>query len=210
MALYPIFLKLDGLKCLVIGGGKVALRKIVDLLDAGAKVTVVAPVFVDEIKELASKIELVERDFKRFDLEGMSIVVAATDSEHVNRLAHSEAKNRGIWINVVDSPELCDFFLPARTKIKGVEVAVSTLGKSPLAARLIRDLIRGAIKEEHLKLMEILSDIRKYLHSQVDDPKKREEFWEKFGASPLLEWAEKEQWDRIWEEAKSCGLRLQG
>lgn len=208
MALYPVFLKLNGLECLVVGGGKVAYRKVCELLDAGARVTVVASEFADEIKKLAGRLKIVERDFEPDDLDKMSIAIAATDSERINRLIYGEAQKRGVWVNVVDSPELCDFFLPARAKLKNLEIAVSTLGKSPLAARLIRDLVEKKITEEHLKLIEVLADIRKKLLLQIADPKKREKFWEKFLASPILEWVENGEWERIFKEAKSCGLRL--
>lgn len=208
MALYPIFLKLDGLECLVVGGGEVAFRKVRELLDAGAKVTVIAPSFVKGIKKMANKLKIVERNFEPKDLDKMSIAIAATDSEEVNRLVFYEAKKRNIWVNVVDSPELCDFFLPARIRLKNLEIAVSTLGKSPLAARLIRDLLEKKITKNHLKLIEVLSNIREALLSQVPDTKKRQKFWKKFGTSQILRWAEKGDWQRIFKEAESCGLRL--
>ncbi|HDH96164.1 MAG TPA: bifunctional precorrin-2 dehydrogenase/sirohydrochlorin ferrochelatase, partial [Proteobacteria bacterium] len=152
MALYPIFLKLDGRRCLVVGGGRVALRKVKDLLDAGASVVVVAPSFVRELEEIADRIELVKREFDQRDLDGVAIAVAATDSDEANRRVHRAARSRGVWVNVVDSPELCDFFLPARARLGNLEIAVSTLGRSPLASRLIRDAIRDSIRDEHLKL----------------------------------------------------------
>lgn len=208
MGLYPIFLKLDGVKCLVVGGGKVAFRKARELLDAGAKITVVAPRLNRELRRLGAKLKIFEREFNPTDLDNVSIVIAATDSDEVNQLIFREAKNRGIWVNVVDSPELCDFFLPARVKMRNLEVAISTLGKSPLAARLIRDFIKKKITKNHLKLIEVLSTIREVVLAQIHDPKKRQEFWEKFGSYPILRWAEKGDWKRIFKEAESCGLRL--
>jgi len=207
MTLYPIFLKLDGLRCLVVGGGKVALRKVRDLVDAGAHVVVVAPEFIPELAGMADGVELVRREFEQSDLAGVAIVVAATDSDEVNSRVYREAKARGIWINVVDSPELCDFFLPARAKWKDLEIAVSTLGRSPLASRLIRDFLKESLKDEHLKLVELLSEIRKRLHSQLSDPGQRERFWQRIGALPLVELAEKGEWDRIMQEVCACGLR---
>ena len=207
MTLYPVFLKLEGRRCLVVGGGKVALRKVRDLVAAGARVVVVAPEFVDELEEMAGDVELVRREFEPDDLDGATIAVAATDSASTNERVYREARKRGVLTNVVDTPDLCDFFLPARARWDNLEIAVSTLGRSPLAARLIRDLVKDAIRDEHLKLIEFLADVRKRLQSSFAEPAERERFWERFASLPLVRWAEEGKWERMKREAEACGLR---
>jgi len=139
LKLYPIFLSLQDRPVLVVGAGKVALRKTRGLLEAGARVTVVAPEWDSEFEALP--VRLVRRRFRATDLAGYVLVFAATDGRLANHRIGIAAKGKGLFANIADSAEECDFVVPARVQRNGVQVAVSTGGENPrLAAELRRKL----------------------------------------------------------------------
>lgn len=139
MRFYPIFLDLKDRPVLVVGAGTVALRKTRGLVDAGARVTVVAPDVLREFDDLP--VRVMRRPFRAADLGGAVLVFAATDDRHVNHRIGIAAKGRTIFANIADSAEECDFVVPARVEHGDVQIAVSTGGKSPrLSAELRRKL----------------------------------------------------------------------
>jgi siroheme synthase-like protein len=136
---YPIFLSLKDRPVLVVGAGKVALRKTRGLVEAGARVTVVAPEFETEFASLP--VLLVERKFRASDLAGMLLVFAATDDRMTNHRIGVAAKGRGILANIADSADECDFVVPAMLKRGAVHIAISSGGENPrLSAELRRKL----------------------------------------------------------------------
>ena len=143
MTLFPLFLKLDGKRCVVAGAGAVAAEKIVSLLRCGARVVVVAPEAAPEVKSLseAGRIEWRQRRFEPNDLSGTCIAIAATSDREVNRSVFEEASRRSILANAVDDPPLCDFFCASIVERGDLQIAISTAGKSPaLAQRLRREI----------------------------------------------------------------------
>ena len=120
MAYFPLFISLEGLPCLVIGGGRVALRKIRTLSEFGAQITVVAPEILPELEAL-SGLRLIRRRFEEKDLEHMSLVFAASSDQECNRKAARLARKKGIRVNAADLPEECDFFFPALGKRGGCD-----------------------------------------------------------------------------------------
>jgi siroheme synthase-like protein len=136
---YPIFLTLKDRPVLVVGAGKVALRKTRGLLDAGARVTVVAPEWEREFESLP--VRLVPRRFRASDLAGVLLVFAATDDRLANHRVGVAAKGRGIFANIADSADECDFVVPARVERGAVQIAIATGGENPrLSAELRRKL----------------------------------------------------------------------
>jgi precorrin-2 dehydrogenase/sirohydrochlorin ferrochelatase len=136
---YPIFLQLKDRQVLMVGAGKVALRKTKGLLEAGARVTVVAPEHEPEFHELP--VRLISRRFRATDLAGVMLVFAATDDRQANHRIGIAAKGRGVFANIADSGEECDFIVPARVSRGAVQIAVSTGGENPrLSAELRRKL----------------------------------------------------------------------
>jgi siroheme synthase-like protein len=136
---YPIFLDLKDRPVLVVGAGKVALRKTRGLLDAGARVTVVAPMWVEEFEALS--VRLLKREFRASDLTGAVLVFAATNDRNTNHRIGVAAKGRGLFANIADSAEECGFIVPARVQSGDVQIAVSTGGENPrLSAELRRKL----------------------------------------------------------------------
>jgi precorrin-2 dehydrogenase / sirohydrochlorin ferrochelatase len=136
---YPIFVDLKDRPVLIVGAGKVALRKCRGLLEAGARITVVAPECHPEFESLP--VRLVRRPFRASDLAAVVLVFAATDDRLTNHRIGIAAKGKGIFANIADSAEECDFLVPARVERGGVQFAVSTGGESPrLAAELRKKL----------------------------------------------------------------------
>jgi precorrin-2 dehydrogenase/sirohydrochlorin ferrochelatase len=136
---YPIFLQLKDRPVLVVGAGKVALRKARGLLEAGARITVVAPEWEPEFETMP--VRIVARRFRASDLAGCMLVFAATDDRLTNHRIGIAAKGKGIFANIADSAEECDFIVPARLQRGSVQVAVSTGGENPrLSAELRRKL----------------------------------------------------------------------
>lgn len=160
--MYTLNALLGGKRCLVVGGGEVATRKVGNLIESGAHVTVTAPDFSVELLELGrqDKVELVERPFEPVDVEGMSLIFAATDDPATNAEVAAAARGAGAWVNVADAPELGDFFVPASVKRGAVEVSVSTAGASPALAAWLRDLVGKALPKGVEELAELCRELR--------------------------------------------------
>jgi precorrin-2 dehydrogenase/sirohydrochlorin ferrochelatase len=168
LAYYPVFLSIRGKRCVVIGGGLVALRKVRALLDCGAKVTVVSPTLHPDLAHLAEvgRISPIRREFKRGDLAGSIIAIAATDERLINQKVSDEARDRGVLVNVVDSSEQSDFIIPSFFRRGDLTIAVSTAGMSPALARKIRTKLEGLLGEEFALLLSIIGDVRSGLQQQ--------------------------------------------
>jgi precorrin-2 dehydrogenase/sirohydrochlorin ferrochelatase len=140
MDLFPMFLKLAGRRCVVIGAGSIAETKITSLLAAGAHVNVIAPVISEAVRRLAStaSVLLIERGFLAADLSGAFLVIAATSSQTVNREVFQQARACGVLCNVVDDPEYCDFYFSAVVRRGALQIAISTAGESPALSQRVR------------------------------------------------------------------------
>lgn len=144
---YPVFLDLTGMEVLVVGAGKVALRKVRGLVEAGARVTVVSPVAEPEFGALAaSGVDWKARCFDWEDVQDQVLVYAATDDRAVNRAVAEAAREKGIWVNVADALEECSFLVPARIRKGDLQVAVSTSGRDPRIAVTLRQQIEGLLE----------------------------------------------------------------
>jgi precorrin-2 dehydrogenase / sirohydrochlorin ferrochelatase len=165
--LYPLFLKLRGKRCLIIGGGGVAYRKTLDLLECGADVTMVAEKPIKESYDLAQKgeIKLSSRVFRKEDIKGMFIVFAATDDNAVNAEIAALAQREGILVNVVDDPARCDFLSGSVVRRGPLRIAISTSGSSPLIAQKIRCELEKRYDETYGDFIHIAGEIRKNILS---------------------------------------------
>jgi precorrin-2 dehydrogenase len=159
---YPIFLNLQGKKCVVVGGGTVALRKVTTLLDCGADITVISPKPHAEISELFKNkaIQLVRRSYEPGDLRGAALSIAATHVKKINRKVAEEAKKNRTLVNVVDDSEPSDFIIPSSFRRGDLSVAVSTSGKSPAFAKKIRAKLEKNIGIEYAYLLSLIADVR--------------------------------------------------
>jgi precorrin-2 dehydrogenase / sirohydrochlorin ferrochelatase len=168
-------LKLAGRPCLVVGAGAVAEGKIAGLLDAAAKVRVVAPEATEQVKSWAAagQIEWLARSCEPSDLERMFLVVAATDSHELHENLHAEARLRGVLCNVVDVPELCDFYYPAVAQRGALQIAVSTSGQSPALAQRLRKELEEQFGPEYEAWLQQLGEERAKLFAANMDPEER-------------------------------------
>jgi len=150
MTLLPIFLRLEGHCCLVVGAGTVALGKIESLRAAGAKIAVVAPEATARLRELAAQgtVTWHERAFEAADLDGVFLVIAATNAPDVNRAVYEEAVRRNVLCNAVDDPPNCDFYFGSVVTRGDLQIAISTSGESPALAQRLRQEIDAQLPDD--------------------------------------------------------------
>jgi uroporphyrin-III C-methyltransferase/precorrin-2 dehydrogenase/sirohydrochlorin ferrochelatase len=158
-ALYPVFLKLDGLPVLVVGGGVVAAGKLDGLIAAGAHVTLVAPAIAAEARKRSHHVRFVEREFRDSDLDGARWVVAAATPE-VNRAVSAAAAARKLFVNAVDDPGAATAYLGGVVRRGDVTVAISTLGIAPALAGLLREALDALLPHELERWLEVAHDLR--------------------------------------------------
>ncbi len=186
--LFPVFVKLSGRLCTVVGGGEVAARKALSLLEAGARVRVVAPEVTPVLRSLVEEgaVELVARPYAPGDLEGSSLVFAATDDSRVNEAVHREAERRGLLVNVADDPDHCSFFVPSSLARGPVRIAISTQGASPALARRLREMIERAVPAEYGHLASLLGSLRSEVTAAHSSRREREARWRRVLDSEVL------------------------
>lgn len=172
MSYFPFFMELEGREGLVIGGGSVALRKVEKLLPYGAKLTVIAPKILSEIKKMEG-ISCMEIPFTPIVIEGKSFVIAASDEPEVNREAARRCRERGILINVVDDKEECSFLFPALVKRGELSVGISTGGASPSAAVYAKERIEELLPEDFGALLDELAALRPFVMQEVEEEQAR-------------------------------------
>jgi len=174
-SLFPMFMKLEGRQCLVVGAGKVGEPKISGLLETGARIRVVALDASPAVREWAraGKIELELRAFTNDDLHGAFLAVVATSSRTLNERIYSEAQRLGVLCNVVDVPDLCDFYYPSIVRRGDLQIAVSTAGQSPSLAQKIRQQLEKQFGPAYAAWVAELGETRKLiLSSDLDKERK--------------------------------------
>ncbi|TMV52940.1 bifunctional precorrin-2 dehydrogenase/sirohydrochlorin ferrochelatase [Paenibacillus mesophilus] len=196
---YPIMTDLTGRRCLVVGGGRVAERKIGGLLDAGADVTVISPEVTGRIArwEAEGRIEVIRREYAGGDGDGAALVFASTDSSEVNGRVWEDAVSRGQPVNVADRPELCTFVVPAVWRHGHLLVAVSTSGTSPMASSRIRDRIEAAIGDGIDAFLEFAAEYRVQVLSRVSDPGERRRLLAELFSDAALDAVRAGEWDGL-------------
>lgn len=204
--LYHISLKLKDKQCLVIGGGAVAERKVEALLECGAKVTVVSPDLAQRLSERAARGELLykRRRFMPEDLDGMFLVIAATDDNKLNESIAEMCKNRGILVNVVDNPEISTFFVPATIRRGPVCVSISTGGISPLLAKRMREYLEPRLMPELEELAAVLNGVREKIKQKFPEQAQRQREWERILPENFLEGLDKEKIEEFRRWVEKC------
>lgn len=187
----PVFYQLKNQRCLVVGGGEVATRKASMLQRAGANVRVVALEFSAAMEQLLAKNLQSEKHVRSFvaqDLDGVALVIAATDDEALNREVSAQAKARYIPVNVVDNQELCTFILPSIVDRSPLVIAVSSGGQSPVLARLIRAKLETLIPASYGRLAHLVGQFRDQVKARFGDVNQRRGFWENVLSGPIAEY----------------------
>ena len=177
---YIACLRLDGRRCLVVGGGEVGLEKVEGLLACGADVTLVAPDAGPELEELAREgsIRWERRAYEPADLEGAFLAIASTDDTDVNIRVYEEAEARAMLVNVVDVPPLCNFILPAIVRTGPLAIAISTAGASPALAKRMKREIAETYGEPYARLAVILNEARGWAKATLPTYQDRKAFFE--------------------------------
>jgi precorrin-2 dehydrogenase / sirohydrochlorin ferrochelatase len=172
MGYYPIFLEMKDRRCVVIGGGAVAERKVEGLVAVGANVTVISPVITDGLRDLLTQgaIRHVAREYQASDRAGYDLVFVATDNSEINAAVFSEARSLRIWVNSADDPDHCDFILPAVIRRGDLTVAVSTGGASPAVARAIREELDEYFTADYARFIQIAGEVRRELREKSVSP----------------------------------------
>ena len=166
--LFPIFLKLENFRVLIVGGGKVALEKLNAVLQNSptTSIKIVSKEFDEEIKSLKrqhANIELIEKEYEKSDFDNIDFVIAAVNDLELSKVIYNDAKSKKILANVADKPELCDFYLGAIVKKGNLKIAISTNGKSPTIARRLKEAFNELLPDELDELLDNMNAIRKEL-----------------------------------------------
>ncbi len=161
--LLPIFVKLDGRPCLVVGAGAIGLQKVRSLLECGANVTVVAPEARDEIRHLAEQCIVTwhKRDYTADDIREQQLVIAATDNTEVNHAVYADAVAAGVLANAVDDPPFCDFYFGSVVRRGPLQIGISTAGESPAFAQRLREQLELLLDEGTGPWLERLGALRR-------------------------------------------------
>jgi len=177
----PIFIDIKQKSCLVVGGGDIAYRKISLLLKAHAQVVCIGKSVCKNVQALANegKITLIEKAFESSDIKAQSLIVSATDDAPLNAHVSELAKSANIPVNVVDSPDLCSFVMPSIVDRSPIVIAISSAGKAPVLARLIRAKLESTIPHAYGKLAELAGNFRDQVKAKFSKIEDRRYFWEK-------------------------------
>ncbi len=203
---YFISLDLTDKKCLVVGGGQVAERKVCSLLECNACVYVVSPESTPGLKSLLEKGRITYRSgcYQTSDLEGVFLVIGATGREDVNRKVAEDCSVRNIIVNIVDDPTKGNFFVPATVRRGTFTIAISTGGKSPLFARKIREELEMRYGPHYGDFLDMLGGLREDVINRVCDPEKKKMILESLVNDEILELLRKGQMDLVKERLLSA------
>ncbi len=209
---YPIFLKVEQKLCVVIGGGPVAERKITSLLEAGARVKVIAPEVTERIKILAREGKIIweERPYRSGDLKDAFLVIAATNNPQVQEEVFAEAEERKIFCNVVDKPALCSFIVPSVVKRGRLQIAISTSGASPALAKRLREQLEELFGPEYAEYLELMAAWRKEILARELPEAERQKLFEQLVLAPIPLWLKRGERDLVKALAQSLALPFEG
>lgn len=186
---YPLLLDIAQKPCIVLGGGKVAERKVKMLLRFDAKVKLISPDVTNALRLLAQKgkIDIVGRHYRATDLRNASLVFAATDDEKTNTRIRDDARLRNIPVNVVDNPGLCDFIVPSIIKKGPLVIAISTSGVLPLLSKKLRKEIDAVVTKDYIRYADTIGKFRKYIVNHIEDKKVRRDMMKRIGRMSMEE-----------------------
>jgi precorrin-2 dehydrogenase/sirohydrochlorin ferrochelatase len=193
---YPVFWDIADKKCVVVGGGEVAARKVKRLLDCGAKVSVISPELNSELATLKkdNRISYIPSEYDSKGIDGATLVIGATDDEKTNAAVSQDATARGIPVNIVDDPQKCDFILPSIVERGDLVIAIGTGGNSPALARHLREELESRYGAEYEIFLNILGRLRLQMTKNAGMGKS---WFDSLIASGILELIRKKDWDKV-------------
>lgn len=194
---YPVCLDISNRKCVVVGGGDVAERKVLHLLECGAVVDVVGMKLTDTLKTMADsgRIGWIGTPYEDRFLEGAFLAIGATDRPEVNRRVYEDARQRGVLVNVVDVPACCDFIVPSVVRRGDLTLAVSTGGRSPALAKRIREDLEARYGSEYADFLRVMGKIREKVVGEGKGSESNRLVFEEILRSPLLECIREGRWE---------------
>ena len=204
---YPIFLDLRNKKCVVVGGGSVAERKVRGLIAAGARVWVIAPAVSESLDGLAAagRIRLERRGFHGSDVKGAALVFAATDREAVNDEVAHASEETGVPVNRSDGTNPGDFTVPSTLRRGGFQVAVSTGGASPAYARMVRRHLEGVLGCEHGSVVDYFARLRPSVMARFpENPARRKAAWDRLVDWETVDLVRRQCWDELDRKVRTC------
>jgi precorrin-2 dehydrogenase / sirohydrochlorin ferrochelatase len=186
---YPIYLDIEGRNVIIIGGGNVCARKAETMMNYGANVTVVSPELTEEIEQWAreGRLEVRRKTYEQGDLDGANIVIASTDHQSVNEQVAADCRARRIPVNVVDVTHLCEFIVPAIIEKNGIQIAISTGGKSPALARTLKEDLQRTIGPEYSEVNDLLGSLRPSAKAVLPTDTDRKRFFDAIIARGVLD-----------------------
>jgi precorrin-2 dehydrogenase/sirohydrochlorin ferrochelatase len=201
MNYYPIYLDVANRRCFVVGGGDVAERKVLRLLECGARVIVIGKTLSPALKVMTENgsIDWIEGDYDETHLRDAFLIIGATDRKEVNAKVSKDARGKGILVNIVDDPGKCDFILPSLFNRGDLTVAISTGGKSPALAKKMREELEGLYGPEYLVLLNLLGAVREKIRARGASSDDNKRLFEAVVNSDILQYIRENDWDRIYK-----------
>ena len=199
MGYYPIFVQLDQVPVLIVGGGSVAQRKIEFLLEYNAEITIISSILNSKLKAMveAGKVHWKGRNFSEKDLEGIFLVIAATDDKELNHKISVSAKKRGLLVNAVDQPDDCNFIVPSVVRRGNLAIAISTSGKSPAFAKKIRKKLGKQFGLEYDSFLVLMGHIREEVLSLGLTQAENSSLFKRLVDSDIVEAIGQDNWSKV-------------
>ena len=205
-SLFPIFLAMDAKRCVVIGGGQVAERKVENLLEYSVEINVISPEATPRLQSWAEnhQVNWMAREFQPTDIQGAFLVFAATDDQMINREVAGLCQENGILVNAVDDPVYCDFYIPSTIRRNSLVLAISTEGKSPAYAKRMRRQLEKDITAMHGEFVELLGEQREIVKQAVPDIRARQAIFEALASLDILDLIAEGKDEQIRERIEEC------
>jgi len=199
---YPMMLNIEEKICVIVGGGDIAYRKILELLEYGANITVISLSVNQDIKALFDNkdIDYIENTYHKEYIKEAYIVIAATNDNKVNNQVFIDCSKENILVNVVDDPKNCSFIVPSKIKRGDLTISISTNGKSPTLSKAIREELEKKYDENYEVFLNILGDVRKEVLTEVKDSKRKKEIFNAIIKKDYLEKLKLFGEDKVREE----------
>ncbi|MBI4733275.1 MAG: bifunctional precorrin-2 dehydrogenase/sirohydrochlorin ferrochelatase [Rubrobacteridae bacterium] len=206
MAFYPMYVDIEGAKCVVVGGGDVASRKVGSLIECDAAVLVVSPKITPEIEhwEREGRVGVERREYKRGDIEGAMLVIVATDDAELNKQVYQEALDKRIQVNVVDAPDICTFIVPSVVRRGDLIISISTSGSCPALAKTIRKELQERFGDEYKEFCNILRQFRAELADRYERQEDRAEALRRLIDSDVVELIKDGKSEEAEKRVRSC------
>jgi len=196
---YPLFLDITDRRCIVVGGGDVAERKVERLLDSGASVVVIGKALTPGLETMKKegRINHIDADYDKAFMDDAFLVIGATDRDDVNAEISRDGREKGILVNIVDDPDKCDFVLPSLLKQGDLLIAISTGGKSPALAKKLREEMEQLFGTEYQTLLEVMGQLREKLVVKGRSSDENRRLFEAVVHSDILKHIKDKSWDKV-------------